>query len=535
MSIPTNRQAHLLTLVTAIALCNSAARAQNVSTAAPPGALNAAPSAAPAAPVPSVSAAGDAGNVPPPATANAASDLAQSPTAPAPGSGTTGLAQLPTAPAAAAGTTPPAASPATATEQGAQKSEPDRKKKKKLRAKQPKKAKRAADKPGVDESEVLWGDPWGDSQDELRAAGLSFKFLVQTHYRQTFAFKSSNSDPDYHIPEETLVRSRDGWGLNRLFFRIAAEPSKYVGLKIITDFAEFAHNNGKQALKQAFVDLRPIPKHIHFLAGVLKLPFSITELDPIAAYEFTRMGEANDLIKGLGFAGRDMGAEIMVTPLAKPRYLTLALGAFRGHAAEEQGALFGEVGARAATEPLKGLRFGVDWAVMPKTVTYLSPFDTAHKDLLPNPENPNFPRSRTWDKGQAASADVTFHRYGVMLRTEGMIGTRVDHDTLYQAKRFGAVWGVAAYRFPLTGSLSLQPALRLELLDTDLDYNNGLRTQLAAGFATYFTKSVRALLDVERTIVQDNSPTIEQPLPLRAIPYGALSNTCITGQVQVVM
>ncbi len=435
-----------------------------------------------------------------------------------------------------AGATPPAALPATANEQGAQKSEPDKKKKKKkLRARSDKKALKVAEKLGKDAGEVLWGDPWGDSQDELRAAGLSFKFLVQTHYRETFAFRSNNPVLSRHIPEETLVRSSDGWDLNRLFFRIAAEPSKYVGLKIIADFAEFTHNNGNQVLKQAFVDLRPVPKHVHFLAGILKLPFSITELDPIAAYEFTRMGQANDLIKGLGFAGRDVGAEVMVTPLAKPRYLTLALGAFRGHADEENGTLFGEVGARAATEPLKGLRFGVNWAVMPKTITYLNPFDTAHKDLLPNPENPNFPRSRTWDKGQAVSADVTFHRFGLMLRTEGMIGTRVDHDTQYAASRFGAVWGIAAYRFPLAKSFSLQPALRLELLDTDLDHNNGLRTQLAAGFATYFTKSVRFLLDVERTIVQDNSPYIDQPLPLHAVPYNALSNTCITGQVQVVL
>jgi hypothetical protein len=402
--------------------------------------------------------------------------------------------------------------------------------KKKLKGK---KARRAALKESRDAGDELWGDPWGDSQDELRAAGMSFRFLLQTHYRQTFAYHSNNPDLFYRVGEENIVRSGDGWDMNRLFFRIVAEPSKYVGLRMITDFAEFAHKNGKNALKQAFVDLRPVPKHVHFLAGVLKLPFSITELDHIADYEFTRMSASNELVKGLGFAGRDIGVEVMVSPLAKPRYLTVALGTFRGHADKEQGYLFGEVGARAETEPIRGLRFGADWEIMPKTVTYLNPFGTGSKTILPNPEDPNFPRSSRWDKGQAASGDITFHQGGVMLRTEGMVGKRVDHFTRYGASKFAAVWGIAAYRFPV-GPLALQPALRAEWLDTDLDHSNGVRTQLAAGIATYFTKSVRFVLDIERTIVQDNSPLVsDQPLPLRQVPYNALSNTCVGGQVQV--
>jgi hypothetical protein len=405
------------------------------------------------------------------------------------------------------------------------------------RNKRGKKARKALARANADhhEDDVEWGDPWGDRRDELRAAGLSFKFLLQTSYRQTLAYKSDSTDPNYRVSEETLVRSDDGWNLNRFFFRIAAEPSKYIGVKIITDFAEFAHNNGKQAVKQAYADLRPIPKHLHFQVGILKLPFSITELDPIVKYEFTRMGEANDLTKGLGFGGRDIGMQLLATPLSTARHLTLAVGTYRGHAEEENGSLFGALGARATTEPVKGLRFGIDGILMPRTITYLNPFEPGRKELLPNPENPNFPRSRTWDKGQAASADIAFHSHGLMLRSEGMVGTRVDHDTLYGASKFGAVWAIAAYRFPITDRFSLQPALRAELLDTDLNHKNGLRTQLVAGIATYYTKSVRFLLDVERTIVQEATPYIDQPLPLRANPYDALSNTCITSQVQVVL
>jgi len=445
-------------------------------------------------------------------------------TSPAPSPPSDGTAPIPAPTALPVATAPPLAAPTPS-----EHANPDKRKKGKRR-----KARKPAARQSNENVDPDWGDPWGDNQDAFQAAGLSFKFLLQTQYRQTFAYHSNNADPAYRMPEETLVRELDGWDLNRLFLRITAEPSKYVRFKFITDFAEFAHGNGYQTVKQAFVDLSPIPKHLHFLAGVLKLPFSITELDPIAKYEFTRLDQSNDLIKGLGFAGRDIGAEVVVSPLAKPRYLTFALGTFRGHAIDEQGYLFGEVGARVTTEPVKGLRFGLDWAIMPKTITYLNPFTSGGSQLLSNPENSNFPRSGTWDKGQAVSVDATYYRLGLMLRTEGMMGTRVDHDTQYGATRFGAAWAIAAYRFPV-GSLGIQPALRAAWLDTDMTHPSGLRTQLAAGIATYFTQSVRFLLDLERTIVEDHSPYINQPSPLRAVPYDALSNTCISGQVQVAL
>jgi hypothetical protein len=330
------------------------------------------------------------------------------------------------------------------------------------------------------------------------------------------------------------MRKNDGWYVNRLFWRLAAEPSKYVGYKLLLDIAELQHNNGKQTIKQAFVALRPVPKHLHFLVGVLKLPYSITELDPIAKFEFTKMGDANNLVKGMGFAGRDIGAEVVVSPLGKPKQLTLALGLFRGHAHDENASLVGAIGGRAESYPVKGLRLGVDFVDMPKTQRYLNPFTTGSKALLPNPENPAFPRSQTWLKGHAFSGDITFTRWKLMLRTEGMIGTRIDNDTLYLARKFGAVWAIAAYRFPV-GAFELQPALHAEWLDTDLDHSVGVRRTLSASLAAYFTKSVRVMLDVARQDVQANSPFIDQPLPLQEVPYNALSNTCVTGQVQVTL
>ena len=405
--------------------------------------------------------------------------------------------------------------------------------KKEKKGKKGKKGRKAPEFGKNEGGDVEWGDPWGDSQDELRAAGLSFRFLLQAHYRQSFG-DSPNPEPNYKLGEENLMRHNDGWYVNRLFWRIGAEPSKYVGYKLLLDIAEFQHANGKQSIKQAYVALRPIPKHLHFLVGVLKLPYSILELDPVAKFEFTQMGDADNLTKGMGFAGRDIGAEVVVSPLSKPKYLTLAVGLFRGHAHDENASLIGAVGARAETYPIKGLRLGADWVDFPKTETYLNPFLTGSKYLLPNPENPNFPRSATWLSGDAFSADVTFSRWNLMLRTEGMLGTRVDHDTLYGAKKFGAYWAVASYRFP-AGPVDLQPSLRAEWLDTDLEHSVGMRRTLTAAFAAWATKNVRLTLDVARTDVQANSPFIDQPLPLQQAPYNAISNTCVTGQLQATL
>jgi hypothetical protein len=265
---------------------------------------------------------------------------------------------------------------------------------------------------------------------------------------------------------------------------------------------------------------------------VVKLPFSILELDPVSKHEFTHMGQANSLATNLDLAGRDVGIEVMLAPFAKPKYLELVAGVFGGHAKEEDSSIIGSVGGRLESRALKGFRFGIDCVAHPTSNTYQNPFETGGKELLPNPANPAYPRSRTWSSGQAYSADVTFSRERWMLRTEAMVGTRVDHDTRYGAERWGAVWGIAAYRFA-AGPIQLQPALRAEWLDTDLERKAGLRRQLSLALAAYFSKATRLLADVTHTDVQSNSPVLAQPEPLREVPYCALDDTRITGQLQV--
>ncbi|HEY5960962.1 MAG TPA: hypothetical protein VIV60_30610, partial [Polyangiaceae bacterium] len=158
--------------------------------------------------------------------------------------------------------------------------------------------------------DFMAGDPWGKTRGALRAKGLTFRFLAQAQYQQSFGVESSNADATYRLPEENLAKGGDGWDVSRLFFGITAEPSKYLHLKLMTDFAEFRKNNSKKAVKQAYVELRPMPKHLHIAVGILKLPFSIHELDSIAAYEFTSSGRANALLNKLDIAGRDIGASV---------------------------------------------------------------------------------------------------------------------------------------------------------------------------------------------------------------------------------
>ena len=113
-------------------------------------------------------------------------------------------------------------------------------------------------------------------------------------------------------------------------------------------------------------------------------------------------------------------------------------------------------------------------------------------------------------------------------------GTRVDYDTQYGAQKFASYWASVAYRFPL-GPVQLQPALRAERLDSNCGHANGIRRALTAAVATYVTNSTRVLVDLTRTDVEAESPYLDQPEPLPALPYRALSNTCATVQLQTAL
>lgn len=382
------------------------------------------------------------------------------------------------------------------------------------------------------ESPSAPGDPWGDG-DGTRIGPLGLRTLVQVRYATTFADPSTNPRTDYVVRENYLARQGDGWKLNRLFLRMTIDPTPYLGLKAILDFSELAAGHTTSTVKQAYTTLRPFESaHFEVLAGIMKLPFSTMELDPIAEFELANLGISDDLIKDLGFGGRDLGAQVVYSPFSKARWLTAVVGAFGGHAEDEHASPVGTISARLESRPLKGLRLGVDGAVQPRDLEYKRPFDTSSKDVLPNPPDPFYPTAKYWRKGNAASADVSFDRYHFDARAEVMAGDRTDVMNAYGAQRFMAGWALLAYRFKL-GPLKLRPAIRAEWLDADATRQGGVRRQVSVALGLWHTKNVLFLLDATHVDVEKNSPLLDPPTPLQTDPYLELSRTVGTVQLQV--
>lgn len=378
--------------------------------------------------------------------------------------------------------------------------------------------------------ESFTGDPFGDELGGKPVGPLSFRALLQIRYRQTFAQSSKNVRPGYAVREDALATEGDGYELQRLFLRLAAEPSQKLAFKTIVDFAKL--NDPKNVLKQAYVSVRPVPKRVELAVGLLKLPYSTMELDPIARYELSDLGQTDDLIKNLGFGGRDLGAELMVAPFAKPKLLRVSLGAFGGHAKDEHASPLGAVGARIESKPLKGLRIGVDAVGMPTTQDYKRPFETSGKDLLPSPSDLRYPREQRWAAGKAYGADLTYDRHHLMLRGEALIGDRVDVEERYGARSFWAAWALCAYDFQLAW-LRFTPVLRAEWLDADREHDVGRRRALSAGLSFPYEKQLRFLVDVTRTDVQRGTPVLESPKPPPAVPYFARDSTRLSAQLQL--
>lgn len=382
--------------------------------------------------------------------------------------------------------------------------------------------------------EPFVGDSFGSRSAGLQFGILNLRFLLQTRVQRTWASESDNTSSSYRVVENTLARDGDGWSIQRLFVRVGLEPYKQLALKTTIDLAELMHDNPDNAIKQAHVTFKAIPKRLELTVGAFKLPFSILELDPSAKFPYADFGPSNALVKDLGFAGRDIGAELLVSPLSKKRFLRLALGIFRGHTKDENAALVGAVGARIESEPIKGLRFGVDWVGLPYTSTYLQPLETSKKQVNPAPSDPLYPYEKTWSSGNAISVDARYRRHRLLVEAEAMFGKRVDVATRYEANTFAAVWGLVAYRFRV-GPVRLMPTLRAEWLDADREHPVGVRRVLSLGFNVYPSQAVRFVLDVARTDVQARSPLLDQPKPIQLTPYYELDETRIIAQLQVLL
>ncbi|MET0283698.1 MAG: hypothetical protein ABW352_04490 [Polyangiales bacterium] len=385
---------------------------------------------------------------------------------------------------------------------------------------------------GTDEEEIaVPGDPWGDSASD---GLIGLRALFQARYISTFAKDSRSARESYRVREDYLAQHNDGYSLNRVFLRIGSDPSPYVGFKAVLDFAELLDDDPEDVLRQAYASLRPIPGHLEFVVGMFKLPFSVLELDASSRYELSDFGAANRLGGDLGFAGRDLGVQVLAAPFKKAKRLRLSLGAFRGHMKDEHDSPVGALGGRAESKPNKHWRFGADLVQHLETVTYNRAFELSDNEELPNPPNPLYPAQKHWGKGRAFSADVRYKRKGLMLRGEAQYGDRVDLDERYGAKTWWAAWGLCAYRIELPRNVRLLPAVRFEWLDIDREHTDrGVMQQLTLGTSVLFLERVRFVLDATRVQVQANTPVLKQPKPLQLQPYLALDHWRVTAQLQV--
>jgi len=383
--------------------------------------------------------------------------------------------------------------------------------------------------PDAELVEAIPGDPWGDAQ------GLnliSMRSLFQTRYTSTWAEDSDASRASYIEREEILAQEGDGWSLERVLLRLSSDPVKYVGFKAVLDFSELISGDVEDVVKQAYSTVSPMPGRLSFVVGLFKLPFSVLELDPSARYEFAELGPSNQLLGDLGFAGRDYGLQVIGSPLRKAKRLTISLGAFRGHAYDEHDSPAGAIAGRIEVKPSKSLRFGVDAVGHLLDTTYNRPFNTSDKDVLPDPPDPLYPAQKRWGQGGAYGVDARFKKKGFMLRGEFVYGDRVDIDRRYDARHFWSAWGIAAYGFDV-GPVKLLPALRAEWLDSDADHGKGAFMTLSGSFTVIAWSRVRFLVDATYTGVEPNTPVLNQPKPLQADPYLALSNTRLTAQLQL--
>jgi hypothetical protein len=224
-------------------------------------------------------------------------------------------------------------------------------------------------------------------------------------------------------------------------------------------------------------------------AGLFKIPFSLLELLPIADYEFADVGPTDNLIKDLGFAGRDVGVMVNLSPLHAAKLLHLQAGVFDGDNDKAQTHVMpAMLAARASSHPIGPLRLGVDCAYRPHAVSDTDAGSTFEK----------------YSEGGACSADasVSYGHFG--LRGEWLAGKRTDTPTIGSRSRhdFMAAWAVATYRLKLSRKMALLPALRAEWLDEDQPSALGQTTYLTAAMNLDLSASARLLFDLSRSTVQ---------------------------------
>ncbi len=376
------------------------------------------------------------------------------------------------------------------------------------------------------------GDPFGDV---MRGEPLSFRLLMQARFADEWAVSQPRDNSIEDDRDLANATENDGWRMNRLFLRVIAKPRKWIQGRLLLDFAELRWGSRRGTVKLAYLVLKPLPR-TRVTVGLFKRPFSLLELLPIADFEFADVGPTDEVIKELGFGGRDMGAMVQVEPLRTKRWLNLSAGMFAGDGEGLYATAFGLLAARVESSPIRSLRLGADASYRPRRTPMLLEDTVDYKgvDFL--------------DRGGAVSGDVSVAFGRMELRAEGLYGKRVDMmsrlndgtgfyvgDCPTGSCHWLAGWGLATYRVPLGRRSVLMPAVRAEWLEMNREQHLGKRTYLTGAVDFDVTPELRLLVDVTWRHVQPASPSLNQLNQF--ITFGSeiydLSGTRMTLQAQL--
>jgi hypothetical protein len=370
----------------------------------------------------------------------------------------------------------------------------------------------AHDKTGetIDEDVAVFGTSGDAFSNGGQSETLSFRILTQARYADEWYITQPRDNATDAARDIANATENDGWRMNRLFLRAVAKPRKWIQARLLVDFAELRWGNRRNTVKLAYVIVRPFQR-TRVTVGYFKRSYSLLELLPIADFEFADVGPTDEVIKELGFGGRDMGALVQVEPLPTKRWLNVSVGVFAGDSEGRFATVAGVVTGRLESRPVRRLRLGADASYRPRRTLAFAE-DTA-----------DFKGVDFLDRGGAVSADVTLDIGRMELRAEGLYGKRTDMmsryndgTTFYLGDCPGGLchwlagWGLVTYRFPVGKRSALMPAFRAEWLEMNREQSSGKRTYLTGAVNYDLTPELRLLVDVTWRRIQPASQALSQ-------------------------
>ena len=276
-----------------------------------------------------------------------------------------------------------------------------------------------------------------------------------------------------------MLRDEEGkpgneFRMNMVRLRLKYRASEMVEAAIEADMAEAVQGSsggGNSLLRDAYVRVEPL-KLLRFQAGQFKKPFSRIELRSKGKLETIERGISNNLlIADLLYGERDVGFMIDGRVGEKKKGTSYFLGVFNGagkNADEEDLDGGKDIVGRVEVDPSKRLSLGLNGS--------LKLFDQDAVEQRP-------------DKAWMAGADFRIKLGAFRLIGEGLYGENhdpcsnadlpgkciLDEEFLDPPMTWSAVL-LATYKIPLhrgTPALTLEPLIKSEVLDPNLDLDSG--------------------------------------------------------------